>query len=243
MKAENKNALLRGLRDGVPIGAGYFAVAFSLGIYAAGGGSASGLSPFQGFVASLFTIASAGEYAGFKVILNAGTYIEMALVILVANCRYLLMSCALSQRVSPDLRMVHRIGMGAFITDEIFAVSIAQKGYISPCYTYGAALSSVLPWAIGTMLGIIAGEILPGIVVNALSVAIYGMFLAIIIPPAKKDRIILGIVLFSFALSFAIQYIPYLKDMTEGIRIIVLTVVISAAAALLFPVKGETENA
>jgi predicted branched-subunit amino acid permease len=230
--------LKNGFRDGIPIGLGYFAVAFSLGIVA----RTAGLSAFQGFLASLFTIASAGEYAAFRLIKENGTYLEMAVLILVTNGRYLLMSCALSQRVDSKMGIGHRIGMGFFITDEIFGVSIAQKGTLRPSYTYGAALASVPLWAIGTSCGIIAGNLLPEMVVAALSVSLYGMFLAIIIPPAKKDKIIAGAIIFCFAASFASTYLPLLKNLSEGNRVIILTVVIAAALAILFPVKDEKET-
>jgi predicted branched-subunit amino acid permease len=230
--------LKNGFRDGIPIGLGYFAVAFSLGIVA----RLAGLSAFQGFLASLFTIASAGEYAAFRLIKENGTYLEMAVLILVTNGRYLLMSCALSQRVDSKMGIGHRIGMGFFITDEIFGVSIAQKGTLRPSYTYGAALASVPLWAVGTSCGIIAGNLLPEMVVAALSVSLYGMFLAIIIPPAKKDKIIAGAIIFCFAASFASTYLPLLKNLSEGNRVILLTVVIAAALAILFPVKDEKET-
>jgi predicted branched-subunit amino acid permease len=227
--------LKNGFRDGIPIGLGYFAVSFSLGIVA----REAGLTAWQGFLASLFTIASAGEYAAFRLIKENGTYLEMAVLILVTNGRYLLMSCALSQRVDSKMGIGHRIGMGFFITDEIFGVSIAQKGNLRPSYTYGAALASVPLWAVGTSCGIIAGNLLPEMVVAALSVSLYGMFLAIIIPPAKKDRIIAGAIIFCFAASFASTYLPLLKNLSEGNRVILLTVVIAAALAILFPVKDE----
>jgi predicted branched-subunit amino acid permease len=230
--------LKNGFRDGIPIGLGYFAVAFSLGIVA----REAGLTAWQGFLASLFTIASAGEYAAFRLIKENGTYLEMAVLILVTNGRYLLMSCALSQRVDSKMGIGHRIGMGFFITDEIFGVSIAQKGNLRPSYTYGAALASVPLWAVGTSCGIIAGNLLPEMVVAALSVSLYGMFLAIIIPPAKKDRIIAGAIIFCFAASFASTYLPLLKSLSEGNRVILLTVVIAAALAILFPVKDEKET-
>jgi predicted branched-subunit amino acid permease len=163
----------------------------------------------------------------------------MAVLILVTNGRYLLMSCALSQRLDSKMNFGHRIGMGFFITDEIFGVSIAQKGTLRPSYTYGAALASVPLWAVGTSCGIIAGNLLPEMVVAALSVSLYGMFLAIIIPPAKKDRIIAGAIIFCFAASFASTYLPLLKNLSEGNRVILLTVVIAAVLAICFPVKDE----
>lgn len=238
-KHEKALALREGLRDGVPIGLGYLAVSFSLGIAARN----VGVTPFQGFLASLFTIASAGEHAAFTLIGAAAAYIEMALVILITNGRYLLMSCAMSQRLDPDMPMIHRVGMGALITDEIFGASMARSGYLRPEYTYGLALSSVLPWAIGTALGIIMGNLLPVSVVSALGVTLYGMFIAIIIPPARKSPIIASIVLVSFVISYFSGILPLVKSLSEGNRIIILTVVLSAIAAILFPVKEEPENA
>jgi len=233
----DKKAYAKGFRDGIPIGLGYFAVAFSLGIAARN----AGVEPFPGFMASLLTIASAGEYAAFKTIGELGTYIEMALVILVANCRYLLMSCAMSQRTDPRTGFFSRLAMGSFITDEIFAVSIAEPGYLKPEYTYGAASSAVLPWALGTMLGIMVGNVMPAVVVGALSVSLYGMFIAIIIPPAKKDKVVAVLIAVSFAVSLASNYIPFVKEMTGSIKIIVFTVLIAAVAAILFPVKDEEQ--
>lgn len=226
---------LKGMRDGIPVGAGYLAVAFSLGIAA----RAAGLNAAEGFFASLFTIASAGEYAGFRVIASGGTYPEMAAVILVANCRYLLMSCALAQKAPEGMKALHRVGVGFFITDELFGLNIARPGHLEPSYAYGAALTSVLPWAIGTSLGITAGNLLSASLVSALSVALYGMFLAIIIPPARGDRVIMGAVAASFLLSWASSVLPVLRELSEGTRIIILTLVIASFAAAVFPVREE----
>ena len=230
--SENKKAFLSGLKSGVPIGLGYFAVSFSLGLAA----REVGLNWLQGFLASLFTIASAGEYAAFKVIGANSSYIAMAIAILVANCRYMLMSCSMSQRVHPQLKPIHRVGMGMFITDEIFAVSIAQRGYLNPYFTYGTAASSVIPWSVGTALGVIAGNLLPANIVTALSASLYGMFIAIVIPPAKKDRVLAGLVILSYIVSFAVSRISLFSFMSEGTRIIVLTIVLAGIAAVLFPI-------
>ena len=232
---KRNSAFLEGMRDGIPVGLGYLAVAFSLGIAA----RAAGLNALDGFAASLFTIASAGEYAGFRVIASGGTYLEMAVVILVANCRYLLMSCALAQKADEKMKTIHRVGMGFFITDELFGLNIARPGALEPLYAYGAALTSVLPWAAGTSLGITAGNLLSPALVSALSVALYGMFLAIIIPPARGNRVVMGAVAVSFLLSWASSAVPYLRELSEGTRIIILTVIIASACALLFPVREE----
>ena len=228
----------QGARDGIPIGLGYFAVAFSLGISA----RAAGLDPFQAFTASLLTIASAGEYAAFTLIAAGASYLEMAAVIFITNCRYILMSCAMSQRLDPSTSTGHRIGMGAFITDEIFGASISRDGYLVPSYTYGLASTSVLPWALGTMFGVIAGNILPSSVVTALSVSIFGMFIAIIVPPSRKDPVVMGTVLVSFLLSWMSAKIPVLSSVSEGTRIMLLTVIVASAAAVLFPVKEADDD-
>ena len=224
-----------GMRDGFPIALGYFAVSFSLGIAARN----AGLTPMQGFWASLLNNASAGEYAAFTLIAARATYWEVAVITLIANARYLLMSCALAQRFAPETPFFHRLLSGYDVTDELFGIAIARPGPRNHYYTYGASRRAAPPWAIGTALGILAGNALPLRIVSALSVALYGMFLAIIIPPARKNRIVAALVLLSFALSFACNYLPGVSALSDGTRTIILTVVISAAAAVLFPVKQE----
>lgn len=231
----NTTAFKDGMKDGIPIGLGYLAVSFSLGIMA----KKAGLTPFQGFLASFLCNASAGEYAGFSIIAASATYIEMALAIFIANARYLLMSCALVQRFSPKTSIFHRLIMAFDITDEVFAISIARPGFLNPYYTYGAMTTTMPLWAMGTALGVMAGNMLPVRLVSAFSVALYGMFLAVIIPPARKDKIIAGIIVVCFTLSFLSCYIPFVKDMSDGTKTIVLTVLISTIAAIIFPHKEE----
>ena len=234
-KQSRLSAFRDGLRDGLPIGLGYLAVSFSLGIAAKN----AGLNPFQGFLASLLTIASAGEYAAFAVIAAAGSYIEMALTILITNLRYLLMSCALSQKFAPDAKLGHRLLVGFGITDEIFGAAIAREGRLNPFHSYGCMAASVPCWAVGTMLGIIAGNILPLRVVSALSVALYGMFIAVVVPPARHSKPIALAVVVSFALSLVMTVAPLVKNWSGGMRTVVLTVVIASALALIFPVKED----
>ena len=234
---QNKKVILQGFRDGIPIGLGYFAVAFSLGIAAKN----AGLTPFQAFLTSALCHASAGEYAGFTVIAAAASFLEMATITLIANARYLLMSCAMSQRIDPKMPFLHRLVMSFYITDELFGIAIARPGYLNPWYTYGAVLFASPCWAVGTALGAIAGNLLPLRFVSAFSVALYGMFLAIFIPPARKDKVILGIVVLCFLLSGAASYLPITAALSEGTRTILLTLLISAGAALLFPRKQSQE--
>ena len=241
MTIEKRRTLGEGMRDGVPIAMGYFAVAFSLGI----AGRNAGLTAAQGFVISILNHASAGEYAGITAIAAMAPYWELALTILITNARYLLMSCALSQKFAPGTSLWHRIGVGFGITDEIFGVTMARPGTVEPLYTYGAMLVSIPSWATGTALGIIAGNILPLRVVSALSVALYGMFLAIIIPPARRDGVVRVLVILGFLCSLALGRVAQalrLEWMTGGTRVILLTLLLAGGAAALFPVKEEENH-
>lgn len=238
MNVSNSKAFREGIKDGIPIGIGYFAVAFALGVAARD----AGLSPAQGFAASILCLASAGEYAGFTVIAASAPMVEMVLITLIINARYLLMSTAISQKLSPGIHPLHRLGVAYFITDEIFAVEVRQKGDLNPFYTYGAGAVAAPLWAAGTALGILVGNLMPARLVSALSVALFGMFLAVIIPPARKDKVILGLVTVSFAASYAFSRLPYLKDLSSGNRIILLTIGLAAAAAILFPHPSDEET-
>ncbi len=235
---ENKHWFRRGLHDGIPIALGYFAVAFALGISA----KQAGLTALQATLASLLCNASAGEYAGFTVIAAQAPYLEMAIITLIINARYLLMSASLSQKISPDTAFGHRLLVGFVITDEIFGASVTQPGKLNPFYNYGLALISLSCWALGTCLGVVVGSILPPLLVTALGVGIYGMFLAIVIPPARTNPVIRGLVLLSMVLSFLCSRLPMISTLSEGSRIILLTVLLSLGAALLFPVPEESQD-
>lgn len=235
---KQRTALYEGARDGLPIGLGYLAVSFSLGIAARN----AGMNAFQGFLASLLCNASAGEYAAFTTIATDAAYLELALVTLIANARYLLMSCSLSQKFAPGTPFIHRLLVGYDVTDELFGIAIAQPGKLNPYYMYGAILVAAPCWACGTALGVIAGNLLPARVVSALSVALYGMFLAIIIPPSRKDKAVAVVVILGFLTSFAATYLPVLSSLSGGTRTILLTILLSAGAAILRPVKMEDEN-
>lgn len=236
--AFDRRIFLNGMRDGVPIALGYFAVSFSLGIAARN----AGLTPLQGFFASLLNNASAGEYAAFTLIAANATLFQVALITLIANARYLLMSCALAQRFAPGTPFFHRLIIAYDVTDELFGITISRPGCLNPFYTYGAILLAAPAWAFGTAFGIMAGNVLPLRAVSALSVALYGMFLAIIIPPARKNKVVAVLIVISFALSFFGSYVPGISALSDGTRTILLTVLISAAAAILFPVKNTQEE-
>jgi predicted branched-subunit amino acid permease len=239
MNTMNRSEFMRGMRHGWPIGVGYFAVSFALGIAARN----AGFTALQASVMSAACTASAGEFGGVTVAAAGGTFLEMALMELVVNARYLLMSCALTQKLEPKLGTLHRMILANFVTDEIFGLSAAVPGKLNPFYTYGIISVSWPGWIIGTCLGVIMGNVLPANVVSALSVGLYGMFLAIIIPPMKKDRAVALCVAGGFALSWLFNTLPALAAVSAGTRTILLTVAIASAAALLFPVKEGEEDA
>lgn len=228
----------KGVKDGIPIGLGYFAVAFTLGIVAA----KAGLTAFQALLATGLTNASAGGYAGFEIIAESGGYLAMAISQLVVNARYLLMAASLSQKLNPETPLLHRALVAFYVTDEVFGISIAVKGNLNPFYNYGAMTVSIPGWALGAFFGVIMGDVLPPSLVSALSVGLYGMFLAIIVPPARKDKVIALLVVVSMALSFALAKLPFVCEISSGMRVIILTVVISLAAAIIFPREDEADE-
>lgn len=238
MSTTKKLAFSNGMRDGIPIALGYFAVAFTLGIAAKN----AGFTPLQAMIVSMTNNASAGEYAGFTLISAGAGYLELALMMVVANARYLLMSCALSQKLDPKTPFLHRLLIGYDVTDEIFGICINSPGKLNPFYAYGAFSVAIPGWAIGTYLGVLMGNVLPSNVVSALSVGLYGMFIAIIIPPARQNRLLAGLIIVSMLLSLLFTVVPVLSTIPSGTSILILTIVISAAAAILFPIKEGEES-
>ena len=222
-----------GLRNGIPICMGYFAVSFALGIAARNGG----LHAFQAFLMSLMMVASAGEFAAVTLIASGAGVIEMIITSLIVNLRYFLMSCSLTQKLKPGTPLIHRFLLAQGVTDEIFGLSVSVDGWLNPLYTYGMLIISAAGWCTGTVLGVVVGNILPGWVTNGLSVAMYGMFLAIIIPPAKKSAFLGGLVAISMAASGLFTEIPGIRQISSGFRIIILTVLIAGIAALVRPLE------
>ena len=229
-----KGNFLRGMSHGIPICLGYLSVSFGFGILAV---SKAGLSVFQASVISASNLTSAGQKAGIDVIAAAGTLIEMILLQLTINIRYSLMALSLSQKLDRRFTTPHRLLASYGITDEIFAVCSAQKTPLTPAYMYGMILISAIGWVTGTALGAAAGELLPLAVSKAMEIVLYGMFIAIIIPPAKKQHSVLFVVAMAAALSVIFRYA--LPMVSEGFAIIISAIAASAAAALIFPVKDE----
>lgn len=235
---EGRRWFLKGMRDGTPIGLGYFAVAFTLGIAS----KKAGLTAFQASVMSATMLASAGQFAGIGMIAAGAGYMELAVTELVVNLRYLLMSSALSQKVRRDKPFYHRFLMAYEVTDEIFGIAMSVEGRLHPAYMYGAVTVAAPGWVLGTFLGSVIGMILPANVMSAMNVALYGMFLAVVIPPSKKSRVIAGVVALSMAASSAFSLIPALSNISSGFQMIILTILLAGTAAVLFPVKPEGEE-
>ena len=202
----------------------------------------AGFTPFQAFLVSFTNNASAGEFAGFTLIAAGGGYLEVAILILITNARYLLMSCALSQKLPPDTPMIQRLLLSYDVTDELFGISVAVPGKLNPYYSFGAYTVALPGWAFGTLFGTLMGSILPANIVSALSVGLYGMFLAIIIPPSRKNKILAGVVLISMGASFAFTKLPVVHTLSTGTRTILLTILIAGGAAILFPINEEDDD-
>ncbi|MCW2278578.1 AzlC family ABC transporter permease [Heliophilum fasciatum] len=223
-----------GVKDGIPIFLGYFAVSFTFGIVAKN----AGLTPFQAVLMSATNFTSAGQFAALGVIGSSATYIEMAITQLIINLRYCLMSCSLSQKMDESTAFAHRFPVAFGISDEIFGVSVCKEGKLHPFYNYGLMSIAMPGWTLGTLCGVVSGSLLPERMISALSIALYGMFIAIIVPPAKGNRLLAGIIFLSMLMSWLFTQIPMLSQISPGFKIIILTVLIAGAAALRFPI-GE----
>lgn len=229
---------LKGMRDGVPIAMGYFAVAFTMGITAKN----IGMTALQSALMSITMLASAGQFAAMTVIASGAGLLEMVVTTVIVNLRYLLMSCALSQKIGSQTGLGHRMLVSYCITDEIFGVEASVEGKLNPFYPYGITTVAAPGWTLGTFLGASLGAILPLRVANAMNVALYGMFLAVIIPPAKKDKVIASVVVLSMLASYLFSVAPVLRDISSGFRMIILTIIIAGIAAKVKPIPAETKE-
>lgn len=227
-----------GVKDGLPIGLGYFAVSFSFGI----AGSKLLSWPLVTLI-SMTNLTSAGQFAGLQIMADAaGTFIEMAIASFFINLRYSLMAISLSQKVAPSFGVGKRLLLATGITDEIYALAMSQNGPVTARYFVGLMVLPYIGWSSGTLCGAICGEILPSIVTNALGVALYGMFVAIVVPQMKAHLPTLVAVLIAIACSLAFKYVPALSGVTVGFAIIICALVASLIGAVLFPVKDESDN-
>lgn len=228
----------RGCIDAVPICLGYIAVSFAFGIEA----SKIGMTTFQAAMTSLLNVTSAGQFSALELIARNGSFVELAILQLIINLRYMLMSCALSQKLDKKVGTLSRLGISYGVTDEIFGLSVLSKGKLTPRYSYGLIITSVFGWVLGTVLGAISGQIMPQRLISCLGLAIYGMFIAIIIPDTRKSKAVMAVVLSAMALSTAFTLGPVVKEISSGFRIIIVTVVVAAVAAILAPIKISDEE-
>ncbi len=223
-----------GLKDGIPIMLGYFAVSIAFGVTAV----EMGVPEYIAVLISMTNLTSAGQLAGLSVIAVLGTVVEIILTQLVINARYFLMSLTLSQKLDDKFRLLDRFLCAFGITDEIFAVAVS-KNKVSSKYMYGLITLPFLGWTTGTLLGALLGSILPEIIVNALSIALFSMFIAIIIPKAMEDKKVIIVVLISAGLSCLFYFLPIFSELSSGISYIICAVVASLFGAIFLPVKEE----
>jgi len=231
------NDFKRGFVAGIPIALGYFAVSFTFGIVAV----SDGLFWWQAVLISALNLTSAGQFAGLNIMVAGGALIEIALSQFVINLRYALMSMSLSQKADKSINLFFRFVFAFFHTDEIFAVAAGEKSF-SRSFFSGLIITPFLGWTLGTLGGAIGGAILPSIVVSALGIALYGMFIAIFFPEAKKSKKVMWVVLIAVALSSAFTYVPVLKNVSQGFSIIISSVCAATMGAILFPVEEEVQE-
>ena len=228
---------MKGLKHGLPIGLGYLSVSFAFGTQC----TDSGLTILQALLISMTNLTSAGQLAGLQVMVSqaalASGLIEMALTQFIINLRYALMDLSLTQKLGPTMNTPRRMLFSFANTDEIFAVAASQPEKLHHHYLYGLMVMPYIGWSLGTLLGAAAGAILPAFITGALGIAIYGMFIAIVIPPARKEKAIAIVALIAIAISVAFRYIPGLNAVSGGFVVIICAVVAATVGALLFPMK------
>lgn len=222
-----------GLKSGIPIALGYFAVSFSLGITMI----AAGITAAEGTVMSLTNLTSAGEFAGIRVIAVGGTLAEMILTQVIINLRYSLMSMSLTQKLKEGMSLWKKLIIAFGNTDEIFAVAMSHQKSLTFRFMFGLQLLPIAGWTLGTFLGAIAGNIMPEKVSIAMNVMLYGMFIAIVVPAAKKSKPVLMVACLAVAFSCLFKYVPFLNEISEGIAISICTVAAAVLSAIIFPVK------
>ena len=225
----------RGVRTGLPVGVGYFSVSFGFGAMAA----AQGIKALDAGLISLSNLTSAGQFAGLTLMVAGATLWEMILTQIVINSRYALMSLALSQRMGSRIGVLPRLLIAFFNTDEIFALAMAEKQPLTVPFMLGLGLTPILGWTAGTLCGALAGSVLPLHIRTALGVMLYGMFVAIVVPPAKAEKPVLWTVLAALTFSCLFKWLPLLSGVSAGIAIVCCTVLAAGLCAWLFPIDEE----
>lgn len=232
-----KSIFLNGVKQGIPIGVGYLAVSFTFGIWAVDGG----MPAWMVVMISFTNLTSAGQFAGTGLMLGLASYLEIALSVFIINIRYSLMSLALTQKLASKIKFRQKLLMGFAVTDEIFAVASTQKERITPAFFYGLMSTPIIGWTMGTFLGAVVGNLLPPKLSDAMGIALYAMFIAIIIPPAKKSKAITGAILISVLVTCILKYVPVFSFITDGFAMIIATLIGAGIMAWLAPVNEEEE--
>ncbi len=230
-----RNEFFNGIKDGIPICLGYFSVSMAFGIAAVKGGIPS----WAAILTSLTNVTSAGQFAGVNIMLALGSFFELAITTLIINMRYFLMSLSVSQKVDSSMKLWQRLLVSFGITDEIFAVSMRHQRPLTAVYMAGLIITPVLGWTLGTAAGAVATTVMPEALSSAMGIALYGMFIAIVIPPARENTSVFIAVLLAVMASLLFSYVPALKNISGGWTIIIITLLVSSLCATLFPIKTE----
>ena len=230
-----RNEFINGIKDGIPICLGYFSVSMAFGIAAV----QKGIPSWAAIFTSLTNVTSAGQFAGVNIMHALGTLIELAITTMIINMRYFLMSLSVSQKVDPSIKLWQRFLVSFGITDEIFAVSMRRQRSLTAVYMAGLIITPVLGWTLGTAVGALATTVMPQALATAMGIALYGMFIAIVVPPARENGRVLIAVLMAIAGSLLFKYTPVLKTLSGGWTIIIITITVSSLCATLFPIKME----
>lgn len=231
----NKQEFKEGIRDGLPICLGYVSVSMAFGLMAV----KSGMPVWAAVLISLTNLTSAGQFAGTNLLLAQSSYIELMVTTFIINIRYFLMSLSISQKVDKKFGLKERLIASFGVTDEVFAVSMQRRTELTFSYMLGLITTPILGWTSGTLIGAVATSLLPEALTDAMGIALYGMFIAIIVPPAREHKSVLFAVILAILASYAFTYLPILSALSGGWSVIIITVVVSALAAWLFPVPEE----
>ena len=234
----NNQQFKQGIRDGLPICLGYISVSMAFGLTAV----KEGIPIWAAVLMSLSNVTSAGQFAGVNLILAQSSYIELMITTFIINIRYFLMSISVSQKVDEKFGIKERLVASFGITDEVFAVSMQRREALTFPYMLGLIATPIAGWTIGTLIGAVATTLLPAALTDAMGIMLYGMFIAIIVPPAREHKSVLVAVILAIVASYAFAYVPLLQAVSGGWSVIIITVVVSAIAAWLFPVQEEKEE-
>lgn len=234
----NKKDFVYGFKRGFPIALGYIPVSFTFGLMAVNGG----ISPLMAVFISLTNLTSAGQFAGTNLIIESAGFFEITLTTFVINIRYMLMSLSLSQKINPDISLLQRLIFGFGITDETFSIASVEKGKLSYHYMIGLITGPIVGWCLGTALGALTCSALPESISSAMGIALYAMFIAIIMPPARKSKSILMIILVSIGINVLLKYIPFFGFISSGFRVIAATILGAGIGAALWPIEDEKKE-